>query len=394
MSFSISSPPPGTIRQRAHGGELQPRLCLSLFSLALLLSLFGLTMLYSTSYDKGSVLFFKQMAWAGLGVFSASVSMLLGYRRFTSLSLHILVVSAILLVVPRFLPPVKGAYRWIRLPGGFSVQPSELAKIAVILFFAKFCASRQLHINSLRNLLLSLGTLCLMAILTGFVGQDLGTTLLICFVVWMMFFVAGMRLLVILGLPLLLGPPLLIAIWFFDAERWSRIATIFDPEKDPLGSGYQLLNSLMALGSGGWTGQGFTESKMKAYYLPEAHTDFILSIVGEELGYAVMLLVVVLYAAVFALSLAVSFKARLKEGMLLSFGFGTLLAAQAVINIGVISGFFPTKGMPAPFISYGGSNILMAWTAIGLVCSVAVAREPQRRLEHASIKIGGGNEGF
>jgi len=283
-------------------------------------------------------------------------------------------ISALLLVIPRFFPPVKGAYRWIRLPAGISVQPSELAKITIILFLANYCALRQSSLNDWKNRAIVFSALFLMAGLVLF-GKDLGTTVLICAVAWIIFFVAGMNLRVILGIPAVLIPIGLCYIRFFDEERWSRITSFSTPESSPEGGGYQLLNSLMALGSGHWTGLGFSESKMKAYYLPEAHTDFILSIVGEELGFICLSIVIILYITLFLCSIYIAFRSKHRQGLLLAVGLGSLLALQAIINIGVISGFFPTKGMPAPFISYGGSNILMAWTAVGLILSVAGSNE-------------------
>jgi len=338
------------------------------------LSLFGLVMLYSTSYDRGSTLFIKQLIWLFISLIGAFMVVLIGYKRIFEYSILFLAVVSVLLVLPRFFPPVKGAYRWIKFPGGVSFQPSELAKIAIIVFFARFCSTRQIRINNIKNVLLCMGVLAFISLLTWGVGKDLGTTILIIASSWAIFFAVGMRLLFLIVIPLCALPPLLFYIKIFDPERWSRIFIIFNPEADPQGSGYQLLNSIMALGSGGLTGLGFTESKMKAYYLPEAHTDFILAIAGEEFGFLGILFIILLYLGFFIISITISTIIKNREASLLVYGLGIMITIQALINLGVVSGLFPTKGMPAPFISYGGSNIFAAWISVAMISSVILSR--------------------
>jgi cell division protein FtsW len=384
-SFSFTSPVFDKHKGNA-STETATSAFLALLITALALSLFGLTMLYSTSYGKGSTLFIKQLTWTGIGISSALFVYIVGYRRILSYASFIILVSAILLVIPRFFPPIKGAYRWIRLLGGVSIQPSEFAKLAVIIFLANYCAIKQASINNWKTISVAFSVLGFIVALV-LLGKDLGTSILICIIAWFIFFVAGMRLIVLAGLPALLIPPGLLYLKLFDAERWSRITSFDNPESHALESGYQLFNSLMALGSGYWTGLGFTESKMKAYYLPEAHTDFILSVVGEELGFISIVLVLLAYLAIFTCAIQIAIRSKLKQGLLLSLGLGSILAVQAAINIGVISGFLPTKGIPAPFISYGGSNILMAWTAIGLILSVCESQEILHIQDQTSIKI-------
>ena len=179
-------------------------------------------------------------------------------------------------------------------------------------------------------------------------GEDLGTTVLLGSLYLLMLFVAGMRLRWIL-LPTLVLPPLAIfVISKIDPMRWSRLTVFMDAEAYKMTSGYQLWNSLLALGSGGWTGVGFTESRLKLLYLPENHTDFILSIVGEELGFITLLTVIAAYLILVYVGLRISVKARTRQGMLIAFGMSIFIGMQALINIGVITAAFPTKGMPAP----------------------------------------------
>ena len=150
------------------------------------------------------------------------------------------------------------------------------------------------------------------------------------------------------------------------------MTSFLQPEADPLGDGYQLFQSLLALGSGGWCGVGFTHSRLKLRYLPEAHTDFILAIVGEELGFAVVIGVITAYFILFFVGILIASKARTRQGRLTAFGLTFFLAVQAFINTGVICGALPTKGMPAPFISYGGSNLVVCMAALGIIFSVAL----------------------
>ena len=187
-----------------------------------------------------------------------------------------------------------------------------------------------------------------------------------------MLYASGVRLLCLLPWPLIGIPAGYYLIKWFSPYRLARLTTFTDPELTQSGTGYQLWLSLLALGSGNWTGVGFAESRLKHKYLPEAHTDFILSIVGEELGYVWMCVVILAYVVFVTLAIAISTRARTRQGMLLAFGLTTFIAVQAIINIGVISGAWPTKGMPAPFISYGGSSLVSCLVATGLIISVAL----------------------
>lgn len=202
------------------------------------------------------------------------------------------------------------------------------------------------------------------------IGRDFGTALLAGSVAVFIMIAAGLRLrywLIPLGVFILIA----LYIVLLDQMRLWRILSFLEPEKYAQGEGYQLNNSLMALGSGGWFGQGFAASRMKARYLPEAHTDFILSIVGEELGLFGMILVLIGYGFLAYYAVKISLNSTTRLGMLLGSGLSFVIICQALINITVISGMAPTKGMPAPFISYGGSNIMMCFIAVGLLFSIA-----------------------
>lgn len=340
--------------------------------------LFGLTMLYSTSFNTdGTRFFYNQLLWACIGLAAGGVVFVVGHQRLAEISLILVIVSIMLLAIADFaFPAVKGAHRWIRLSfGGFqlSIQPSEFAKLAMALFLAKYCAENARHINKLfrRNGPFFPALVCGTIMLFVLAGRDLGTTLLLGGVMLIVFFVAGMRLLFILP-PIAVGSTgLFFLLKRFDSVRWARLTSFINPEAYQNTEGYQLWNSFLALGSGNWFGIGFMESRIKAKYLPEAHTDFILSIVGEELGLISLLAVMAAYLLFAYFALKISLNSPSKQGMLLGTALVATTILQAIINIGVICGGLPTKGMPAPFISYGGSNLLMNLISVGLFLSIA-----------------------
>ncbi|OGV50752.1 MAG: hypothetical protein A2X49_12090 [Lentisphaerae bacterium GWF2_52_8] len=342
-----------------------------------LILLFGLTMLYSTSSNiAGSSFFVKQLFWAVLGLAAALTVFVIGYRKLLDCSLALIGLSIILLIAADFFfPAVNGAHRWIPIPKVGNIQPSELAKIAICLFLAKFCSEKMRYINEIfsfkKGVVIPACMVCGPVLALVLLGKDLGTTCLLFAVMMLIFFAAGLQLRWSV-LPFAVLPPL--GLWIikhFDPERWSRLTSFLNPELCEKTDGYQLWLSILALGSGGTYGVGFTESRLKASYLPENHTDFILAIVGEEMGYIGLCAVLVAYAAFIFFAIQISINARTKQGMLLGFGLSSTLMLQAIINIGVVSGALPTKGMPAPFISYGGSNLIICLTAVGFLLSIA-----------------------
>ena len=364
---------------------------LALAVLVIIFILFGLTMLYSTSSGTSAtkehvywgitlsndlIFFIKQTAWAFVGSSAAFFIFLIGYKKLTIFTYPMLIVAGIALIIALAFPATNGAHRWIKVKKLFSLQPSEFAKIAVIVYLSDFLSKKQRFFMRKQGLIELLKTIypallwCGAILALIIVGEDLGTTVLLATTIWVMFFIAGLRLRWLIIPPVLFGIPLGFYIYYFDNMRLNRILSFLNPEKVSATTGYQLWNSLLALGSGGWFGLGFTQSRMKARYLPEAHTDFILSIVGEELGFITILMVIIGYIAITSIGIWIAVRAKNKALMLLASGAVTLLAVQALINLGVVSGSLPTKGMPAPFISYGGSNMVMSLTCIGLLLMV------------------------
>lgn len=334
---------------------------------------FGLIVLYSTSFAVyGFSYFQKQMMWMTLGAVLFPVIVFIGYRMLSDYSALILYGCGLLLIWALFSRPIKGAHRWVSL-GGFTIQPSEFVKVALVLFLAWFFANRTRSIENSPFLKVFLPAGLLAGPVIGLVllGRDLGTTILLGTVFLAMSFVAGIPLR-FLSIFLPFPPLIYLYIRLFDPERLSRVTSFLDPEHCQSADGYQLWNSLLALGSGNWMGVGFTESRLKLKYLPEAHTDFIISIVGEELGFVAVISVIVAYLLLAFFGFRIGSKARTRQGMLVAFGMCTFMTIQATINLGVICGALPTKGMPAPMISYGGSSLLACMIAVAIVFSVAI----------------------
>lgn len=337
--------------------------------------LFGITMLYSTSFGTdGTKYLYKQFQWAIVGFAGFSGAIYIGFKRLSDWSIWMVVVICILLVIADLSPEVKGAHRWIKVPGIGNIQPSEYAKVIISLFLAKFLSERARYIDTspFKKVYIPCLVRCAPVLVLVIAGKDLGTTLLLATIVVAAMYISGIRLSWFIIKGAILLPLGFFYIQFFDSMRWGRMTIFLNPEAYAQGDGYQLFNSLLALGSGGWCGLGFTESRMKMSYLPEAHTDFILSIVGEELGYIALICVMLAYITLMVCAIKIAQNVRTRQGMILAFCIGLFIGAQALINMGVICGAFPTKGMPAPFISYGGSSLVTCLTASGLLMSVAL----------------------
>lgn len=367
---------PSVLQQEPPLGEAAA-LCI----ITALLVLFGLVMLYSTSFGiarsayglAGSSLFVKQLQWTAVGITGLCGVVFVGYRRLCSWSTVFMIGVAILLCLALCFPAVKGARRWIQIPGIGNIQPSEFAKIVISLFLAKFCSEKVKMIEKKPwKFFLISGAVTGSVILLVFIGKDLGTSALLCAIFFAVLYAAGIRLICLIPWVVLAPLAGFFLIKYFSPFRWARLISFTDPEAYADKIGYQLWHSILALGSGNWTGRGFTESRFKFRYLPEAHTDFILSIVGEELGFISLCCVILVYIVYIFLVIRISIKARTRQGTLLAFAAGTFISVQSIINIGVIAGAFPTKGMPAPFISYGGSSLVTCLAATGLVVSVAL----------------------
>ena len=379
MRFPINSTSGHTVQP-----ELEENLpdsavsALGLTVVTIVLLFFGLTMLYSASFTlTGTVYFTKQLFWILAGFAAGGAVFLLGYQRICKLRGPLLLICWVLLVMALFFKPYNGAYRWIRFPlpglGTVALQPSEFAKIAMCIWVASFCTfyARTFSLFKHRNGIIPLGAYIILTCGLVALGHDMGTTILIFCIAGAIMLAAGLYLRYC-AVGLIFGAIAFVITLLCRQVRRDRVISFLDPEADPLRRGYQLLRSLWALGSGGWFGLGFGESRLKTKYLPEQHTDFILSVVGEELGFLVICLIIVLYALWGFFAVRIAIASRSKLGMLLAFGLTMAIQLQALINLAVISGSIPNKGMPAPFISYGGSNVFSSIIAVSLLLSVAM----------------------
>lgn len=346
-----------------------------LFAGTLALLLFGLVMLYSASAivadaNSRSPFFFfgRQAVWAVLGFVAMMVIARVDYRVLNRPTVAWCVLGAAVLALTAALlsPPIAGTHRWVRL-FGFAFQPSEPAKLALAVALAHLLASRPP--DTLRRLALPLGVTALLAGLI-FSQPDLGTATFLALIGGALLFVGGARFLH-LGALAAAGVPLFAAGVLTADYRLARVLTFLDPFGDPLGDGFQLSQSLIALGAGGISGVGFSAGRQKLLYLPEPHSDFIFSVVGEELGLIGAAAVVAAFLLFAVRGLLVSSRAADRFGLLLGVGATLTVSAQALLNISVAIGLVPTTGLPLPFVSAGGSSLLTTMMAAGLLLSVS-----------------------
>ena len=355
----------------------------NLFAVSIILICIGLVMIYSVSSIhaweryKDSFYFFKRhLSFLVVGAILAFFAMSIDYRdlrKFARPLLFFAVVLLILVLIPGVGREVSGARRWFRFKF-FSFQPSELAGMCLIIYLADFIARKGKVIKDLsRGLLPPLSVLgvCTLLIL---MQPDLGTALSISIVALIMLFVAGIRPFYFLSLGLA-SLPILYALIFRVAYRRARVLAFLNPWIDPQGGGFQIIQSQIALGSGGLLGLGLGHSKQKLFYLPAAHTDFIFSIIGEELGLLGTLGVIALFMIFILQGLKIIKNTTDRFGYFLSLGLVLMISLKAVINIGVSCGLLPTKGLPLPFISYGGTSLVLDMISVGMLLNISRSGE-------------------
>jgi cell division protein FtsW len=352
---------------------------ISLFTVAVILMCVGVVMIYSSSsiyawerYKDGFFFLKRHLIFMLIGGALTLFFMSIDYHRLRQYSRPLLIISIILLVlvlVPGLGREVSGARRWFRFKF-ISFQPSEMASLAIIIYVADFISRKGNLIKSFfKGFLPPMCVLGLCAALV-IVQPDLGTTISIGVVVLVMLFVAGVRPAYLLSL-ILLSLPALYLLIFHVAYRRARILAFLNPWLDPKGSGFQIIQSQLALGSGGIFGVGLGHSKQKLFYLPAAHTDFIFSIIGEELGLIGTIGVIILFIIFIQQGIKVIKNTADKFGYFLALGLVTMIAFRAIINIGVSCGVLPTKGLPLPFISYGGSSFIFDMVSVGILVNIA-----------------------
>ncbi len=356
-----------------------------LFGVTIVLCLFGAVMILSASavtaeqqYGHSYIFLLRQAAWLLLGLSGMFVLMRTDYRKLREPAVIYPVVCVVLLMLVGtfFLDKSHATHRWIKF-GPVNIQPSELAKLAVILYLAWFLDLKRrgkagmefCKEDFLQTILPAAGPI-LICVALVLLQPDLGTAIDIVFVATAILYVAGLSWKWI-AVGAAAAMPLLYFLITHVAYRQARLMAFLDPASDPQGVGFQLLQSLIAVGSGGFTGVGLMESKQKLFYLPEAHTDFIYAVICEELGFIGAMIVIALFVVYGWRGMRAAFAAPDGFGRLLALGITAMVLSQALINFAVVLGMVPTKGIPLPFISYGGSSLLVMLLATGVLLNIS-----------------------
>jgi cell division protein FtsW len=356
---------------------------------ALLLLGLGLVMVFSASgvlasdkYHDPAFFLKKQLIYAVIGVVLMLVVRRIPYQMYNRLVYIILLISLILLIlvlIPGIGVRIRSASRWIKF-GPLVIQPSEFAKLAIIIFLAYSMARKQEKIRYF-----SIGFLPHLVVAGIFIlliekEPDFGTAMALAGITFLMLFVGGTRLTHIL-LVVLSASPLVVYVILKNKMRLERVVTFIDPWKYAQESGYQLVHSLYAIGSGGFWGLGIGKSREKLFYLPDSHTDFIFSIMAEELGFLGVVTVLSLFVILILRGLIISLRAQDNFGAYLAMGLTALIGLQAAINMAVVSGLMPTKGLSLPFLSYGGSSLLVNMIAVGILLNISSQTQSQEPKE-------------
>lgn len=353
-----------------------------LLGAVLALTAVGAVMVYSASavtaaqkLGDGFYLFKRQLLAAGLGIGLLALALRIGYRRLERLAYPLLAATVVLLLlvlVPGVGKVAGGARRWIDL-GVLRFQPAELAKVSLVLYLARSLARKREKVR-----LFSIGFVPHVLVTLVLVGlclaeRDLGTGVILVLVLFAMLFAAGARVAWLVG-AMIVGAP---AVWHLIAStpyRRERILAFLDPWAYRDGVGFQLVESLLGIGNGGWLGQGLGQGKGKLFYLPAAPTDFIAAVIAEETGLVGMAMLLLLFTLLVARGFRAALNAAEPFGCYLALGLSTLFGAQALVNLAVVFGLLPTKGLTLPFVSYGGSSLMTLLGAAGVLLSVSADR--------------------
>jgi cell division protein FtsW len=355
-----------------------------LFGVTIALCLLGAVMIFSASaitaerdYGHSYVFLLRQAAWLVIGLLGMFALMRTDYRRLREPAVvySTLCLVILLLIGVFFLDKSHATHRWIRF-GPLGIQPSELAKLVAILYLAWFLdqkrgkAGMEFCRKDFRQTILPAAAPVLLCVCLILAQPDLGTAVDIVLVASAVLYAAGLSW-KWLAVGAAAALPALFLLITHVSYRLARLLAFLDPNSDPQGAGFQLMQSLIAVGSGGFSGVGLMESKQKLFYLPEAHTDFIYAVISEELGYVGAMLVIALFAIYGWRGLRAAFSAPDGFGRLLALGITGLVLTQALMNFAVVLGMVPTKGIPLPFVSYGGSSLLVMLLGTGVLLNIS-----------------------
>ncbi len=360
--------------------EMKPTLVLngrSLMVIVLVLSVIGLIMIYSASgvlaqkYHHDSAYFLKkQLVWMGLGISLFFIATRIDYHQVQNVVFPIAALVFVLLVsVLLFGAEINGSQRWLRL-GPISFQPSEVAKLFTVIYLAHYVVKKGEKMRDFLEGLAPALVLIALQVMLIVVEPDLGASATILFLAVILLFLGGASLkhLFLIGT----GVVPLLAYWVIKTPyRKERLLAYLNPSADPSASGFQMTQSYLALGSGGVVGMGLGEGRQKLFFLPEPHTDFIFSVIGEEFGMLGTLSLLLLFLLLLWGGWQIALMTEDPFGRMLAIGTTVMIALPALLNMGVVTGLLPTKGLPLPFVSYGGSSLLINWVAVGLLFNVS-----------------------
>ncbi|PYR77612.1 MAG: putative lipid II flippase FtsW [Acidobacteria bacterium] len=349
-----------------------------LFTATLLLVCVSVVMVYSASavvalerFQQPYLFLTKQALWSVLGLAVLLVSTRVDYRTYRNEAFiwSLLGVVVLMLVAVLFSAPVNGTRRWFGV-GGLGIQPSELAKIACVFFTALILERRMHRIDDLSYSLLPIGLIIGLIVALILLQPDFGTSIALALVVAVMIFAAGLHYRYFVGLALVALPAIYLVLVAAPYRR-RRLLAFWDPWADPLGDGFQIIQSLVAVGTGGVFGRGLMGGVQKLFYLPEPHTDFIYAVISEELGLIGATAILLCFCVIAWRGLRIAARAEDTFGSFVALGLTTMIAAQAFVNISVVLGLMPTKGIPLPLVSFGGSSLLINLLGMGVLLNIS-----------------------
>ncbi|MBP1889723.1 cell division protein FtsW [Clostridium moniliforme] len=365
------------MKKRKPKGKRMGEIDYGIFCTIILLLAIGVVMVYSASsyyamfhYNDSMHYLKRQVIWSVLGIAAMMFMMAFDYHKLKRYTLIALVATIPLLLLVFAFEGVNGAQRWIQL-GPFSFQPSELAKYVVVLYLAMFLEKKGDGIKKLKTGVIPCFFVAGVFAALVLAEKNLSIASVIMIVTFVMVFSAGARNKHMFGIiaPTLVSAALVFALG--EDYRRARMLNFIDPWKDPAKNGYQLIQSFYALGAGGITGLGLGQSRQKMLYMPEPHNDFIFSIIGEELGLIGCLIIVSLFVIFVWRGIRIAMKAKDTYGSLLAIGITSVIAVQSIINIAVVTGSMPVTGVPLPFISYGGTSLVINMIAMGILINIS-----------------------
>jgi cell division protein FtsW len=349
-----------------------------LFVATILLVCVSVVMVYSASavlalerFDEPYRFLMRQALWAAMGIAVLAIAMRIDYRTYKNEAFiwGVLALVGVMLVAVLFTPPVNGARRWLGV-GSLGIQPSELAKIVAVLFTALMLERRMHRINevsySLTPILIVAGALVGLILLE----RDYGTSMSLLLIVGVMIFTAGLSYRYVVGAALVMLP-VLFGVLMSAPYRRRRLLAFLNPWEDPLGDGFQIIQARIAVGTGGVSGRGLMEGVQKLFYLPEPHTDFIYAVIAEELGLIGATAILICFCVIAWRGLRIAARAEDRFGSLVALGLTTMIAVQAFVNMSVVLGLLPTKGIPLPLVSNGGSSLLVSLLGIGVLLNIS-----------------------